>query len=257
MASSTKVIILKSSDGETFKLDEMVALESQTIKHMIEDECADTIIPLPYLWGFIVLHVIRGHARSSKTLTLHHNSYLPVIGKSPMIRRDPKTYLFVPFNLFSVERYGVKCDGDEKKELLVESRVLILETTFVGSNLGFLFSRRLLLMSNPGLMATTSNPHKVTVNKGKMIVVEPEVSNIADLRRPTDCNKIIEAIVYRKSISKHVQTRQALRFCSILLDKQVSHAAKVVIMYFQLSSFAPLLLVITLDNILCIFTSAM
>nr|GEY33022.1 putative zinc finger A20 and AN1 domain-containing stress-associated protein 8 [Tanacetum cinerariifolium] len=31
-----------------------------------------------------------------------------------------------------VKRYGVKCDGDEKKELLVESRVLIPETTFVG-----------------------------------------------------------------------------------------------------------------------------
>nr|GEX43342.1 hypothetical protein [Tanacetum cinerariifolium] len=71
-------------------------------------------------------------------------------------------------------------------------------------------------------MATTSNPDKVAVNKGKMIVVEPEVSNIADLRRPiTDCNKFIEAIVYRKLVSKHVQTRQALRFCSILLDKQV------------------------------------
>ncbi|GKE21318.1 hypothetical protein Tco_1432830, partial [Tanacetum coccineum] len=48
------------------------------------------------------------------------------------------------------------------------------------------------------LMATTSNPDKVAANKGKMIGVEPEVSNIADLR-PTDCNKIIEAIVYRKS----------------------------------------------------------
>nr|GEY79090.1 DOF zinc finger protein DOF3.4 [Tanacetum cinerariifolium] len=31
-----------------------------------------------------------------------------------------------------VERYGVKCGGDEKKELLVESRVLIHETSFVG-----------------------------------------------------------------------------------------------------------------------------
>nr|GEV14037.1 reverse transcriptase domain-containing protein [Tanacetum cinerariifolium] len=60
--------------------------------------------------------VVRGQVRSSKTLTLHHNSYPPVIGKSPMIQRDPKR---------------VKCGDDEKKELLVESRVLIPETTFV------------------------------------------------------------------------------------------------------------------------------
>ncbi|GJU25859.1 DNA helicase, partial [Tanacetum coccineum] len=60
-------------------------------------------------------------------------------------------------------------------------------------------------------MATTSNPDKVAANKGKMIGVEPEVSNIADLR-PTDCNKIIEAIVYRKWVSKHVQTGNKILF---------------------------------------------
>nr|GEX22156.1 SKP1-like protein 1B [Tanacetum cinerariifolium] len=58
MASSTKVILIKSSDGETFKLDEMVALESQTIKHMIEDECADTVIHLPNVTRRILSKVI-------------------------------------------------------------------------------------------------------------------------------------------------------------------------------------------------------
>nr|GEY49458.1 SKP1-like protein 1B [Tanacetum cinerariifolium] len=58
MASSTKVIVLKSSDGKTFELDEMVALESHTIKHMIEDECADTIIPLPNVTSRILSKVI-------------------------------------------------------------------------------------------------------------------------------------------------------------------------------------------------------
>nr|GEX85879.1 SKP1-like protein 1B [Tanacetum cinerariifolium] len=70
MASSTKVIILKSSDGETFKLDEMVALESQTIKHMIEDECADTIIPLPNVTSRILSKVIeycKKHVEAPKT----------------------------------------------------------------------------------------------------------------------------------------------------------------------------------------------
>nr|GEZ25879.1 hypothetical protein [Tanacetum cinerariifolium] len=70
-------------------------------------------------------------------------------------------------------------------------------------------------------MATTSNPDRIAETKGKMIAIEPEVTSITDLR-PTDCNKIIEAIVYGKWISKHVQKRQPTRFCCILMDKQVT-----------------------------------
>jgi S-phase kinase-associated protein 1 len=46
MSSSTKKITLKSSDGETFKVSKMVALESQVIKHLIEEGCAHDAIPL-------------------------------------------------------------------------------------------------------------------------------------------------------------------------------------------------------------------
>ncbi|KAF5740888.1 putative skp1 [Tripterygium wilfordii] len=56
--STSRKITLKSSDGETFEVDEAVALESQTIKHMIEDDCADNGIPLPNVTSKILSKVI-------------------------------------------------------------------------------------------------------------------------------------------------------------------------------------------------------
>ncbi|XP_017702361.1 SKP1-like protein 1 [Phoenix dactylifera] len=53
-----KKITLKSSDGEVFEVDEMVAMESQTIKHMIEDDCASNGIPLPNVTSKILSKVI-------------------------------------------------------------------------------------------------------------------------------------------------------------------------------------------------------
>jgi len=60
MSSTTtkKMITLKSSDGETFEVSEAVAIESQTIKHMIEDDCADNAIPIPNVTGKILAKVI-------------------------------------------------------------------------------------------------------------------------------------------------------------------------------------------------------
>lgn len=52
------MIVLKSSDNETFEVEEAVAVESQTIKHMIEDDCADTCIPLPNVTSKILAKVI-------------------------------------------------------------------------------------------------------------------------------------------------------------------------------------------------------
>lgn len=56
--SSSRKITLKSSDGEAFDVDISVALESQTIKHMIEDDCADNGIPLPNVTSKILSKVI-------------------------------------------------------------------------------------------------------------------------------------------------------------------------------------------------------
>ncbi|MCH82173.1 SKP1-like protein 1B-like [Trifolium medium] len=56
--SSTRKITLKSSDGESFEVDEAVALELQTIKHMIVENCADEGIPLPNVTSKILTKVI-------------------------------------------------------------------------------------------------------------------------------------------------------------------------------------------------------
>ncbi|CAL5378034.1 unnamed protein product [Camellia sinensis] len=66
--STSNIIELKSSDGETFEVEEAVAIESQTIKCMIEDGFADTSIPLPNVTGKILAMVIeccRRHVDSS------------------------------------------------------------------------------------------------------------------------------------------------------------------------------------------------
>ncbi|KAL9683223.1 hypothetical protein QQ045_015042 [Rhodiola kirilowii] len=55
---SDKKITLLSSDGESFIVDEIVALESQTIKPMVEDDCADNGIPLPNVTSKILAKVI-------------------------------------------------------------------------------------------------------------------------------------------------------------------------------------------------------
>ncbi|GJS51633.1 DNA helicase [Tanacetum coccineum] len=69
-------------------------------------------------------------------------------------------------------------------------------------------------------MATTSISKSTAEEKGKMIVTKPDVTIIADLN-PMDTNKTIEAVVYRKWSSKHVQTQQPMKYCCILLDKQL------------------------------------
>ena len=68
--ASTRKITLKSCDGETFEVEEQVVLESQTIKHMVEDDCADSVIPLPNVTSKILAKVIeycKKHVDSPKS----------------------------------------------------------------------------------------------------------------------------------------------------------------------------------------------
>ncbi|KAK1613199.1 hypothetical protein QYE76_036872 [Lolium multiflorum] len=64
-----KMVMLKSSDGEEFKVEEAVVMESQTIRHMIEDKCADNGILLPNVNSKILSKVIEycnKHAQAAK-----------------------------------------------------------------------------------------------------------------------------------------------------------------------------------------------
>jgi S-phase kinase-associated protein 1 len=58
---SSKKITLRSSDGETFEVEEAVALESKTIKHMIEESSSSNqeVITLPIVSGNILAKVLQ------------------------------------------------------------------------------------------------------------------------------------------------------------------------------------------------------
>ncbi|TVT97411.1 hypothetical protein EJB05_57346, partial [Eragrostis curvula] len=53
-----KMITLHSSDGEQFEIEQEVAMQSQTIRHMIEDDCTDNGVPLPNVDSKILSRVI-------------------------------------------------------------------------------------------------------------------------------------------------------------------------------------------------------
>ncbi|RVX16572.1 SKP1-like protein 1A [Vitis vinifera] len=67
---ASRKVNLMSSDGVTFEVDDIVALELQTIKHMIEDGFSDGAIPLPNVTSGILAMVIeycKMHVESSKS----------------------------------------------------------------------------------------------------------------------------------------------------------------------------------------------
>ncbi|XP_024626823.1 SKP1-like protein 1B [Medicago truncatula] len=72
MSSITKkMITLKSSNGETFEVSEAVALQSQTIKGMMEENCGNNGIPILNVKSKILAKVTeycKMHVEASKTL---------------------------------------------------------------------------------------------------------------------------------------------------------------------------------------------
>ncbi|XP_019156818.1 PREDICTED: SKP1-like protein 1A [Ipomoea nil] len=67
-AAEEKKLKVCSSDGEVFELSQTVAQQSETLNHMIEDDCAEDCIPLPNVTGKIfamVLEYCKKHAVDS------------------------------------------------------------------------------------------------------------------------------------------------------------------------------------------------
>ena len=50
-SSSARSIILRSEDGEMFKVDAAEATKFTVIKNMMEDGCAEGVIPVPNVYG--------------------------------------------------------------------------------------------------------------------------------------------------------------------------------------------------------------
>lgn len=57
-AVEEKKVKVMSSDGQMFELSQKVALQWQTLKRMIEVDCADQCIPIPQVTGKILEKVI-------------------------------------------------------------------------------------------------------------------------------------------------------------------------------------------------------
>ncbi|RZC78255.1 hypothetical protein C5167_002473 [Papaver somniferum] len=72
MSTPSKMISLKSSEGEIFEVEEIIAHHSLTIKHMIEEDCADNPIPLANVNSKILKMVIeygKKHRESGGEIT--------------------------------------------------------------------------------------------------------------------------------------------------------------------------------------------
>nr|XP_043637472.1 SKP1-like protein 3 [Erigeron canadensis] len=95
----SKPIVVKSSDGETFEIDEAVASQSQIIKYMIEDGCADGGIPLPNVAGKVLSKVIEyckkhvDHQSETKKDNNHDAEFM-------LSLRDDVNALYIPSVFF-------------------------------------------------------------------------------------------------------------------------------------------------------------
>ncbi|KAL6981496.1 hypothetical protein U1Q18_023124 [Sarracenia purpurea var. burkii] len=131
--STSKIIMLKSSNSETFEVEEAVALESQTIKHLIEDTCVDTSVPLLNVTCKILAKVIEYCKKHVETPKLDDK-----IAKDELRRRETKIHWSEKLErsiLNSTSYYNLQHTTRSKilKLFLARSLVLLLEQQDAGT----------------------------------------------------------------------------------------------------------------------------
>ncbi|CAM8923392.1 unnamed protein product [Rhodiola kirilowii] len=77
--ADNKKILIKSSDGQTFEVEETIAIQSQTIKSMIEEDgnVRNNAFPVPNITGKIMSMVVEycnKHAKQSKPTSVAESS---------------------------------------------------------------------------------------------------------------------------------------------------------------------------------------
>nr|XP_016509628.1 PREDICTED: SKP1-like protein 1A [Nicotiana tabacum] len=80
--SSKKLLVLKTSDGEEFELDKTVAMRSEAITNMVEDDCASNTIPLPKVDSKTMTKVIeywKRHSEEGDELKDFDKNYVKVL----------------------------------------------------------------------------------------------------------------------------------------------------------------------------------
>ncbi|KAG1354186.1 SKP1-like protein 4 [Cocos nucifera] len=65
VTQALKTVVLKSSDGEEFVVESLVANQSETIKNMIEDGCVQSDVPVPNVVGSVLAKVVEYWNRHS------------------------------------------------------------------------------------------------------------------------------------------------------------------------------------------------
>lgn len=91
-STSSKIITLRSSDGEVFEVEESVALESNLIRRMMEDDCANNIIPLPNVTApvfYLVIEYCKKYAEMKDNK--EKKKELRSQGEE-LLKSDPHTY---------------------------------------------------------------------------------------------------------------------------------------------------------------------
>ncbi|RZC80003.1 hypothetical protein C5167_042579 [Papaver somniferum] len=84
----SKMISLRSSDGDIFEIDEISAHQSLTIKHMIEDGCADDAIPLHNVTSKILEKVIEYCNKHGESTTAGGDSIISKADKEALEKWD-------------------------------------------------------------------------------------------------------------------------------------------------------------------------